>query len=90
MLLKPASNCYVMICGTSSWHCHVVTRADHWPVVTRADHWPVVNQADYCCVTCCAEQYDKAEGFMQRAVRLAPDHHGVLCNYAGFLQVCHN
>jgi Tfp pilus assembly protein PilF len=32
-------------------------------------------------------ELDEAEGHLQRAVRVAPDHHGILCNYAGFLQV---
>jgi len=32
-------------------------------------------------------ELDEAEGLLQRSVRVAPDHHGVLCNYAGFLQV---
>eukprot|EP00281_Chroomonas_sp_CCMP1168_P008894 CAMPEP_0206265580 /NCGR_PEP_ID=MMETSP0047_2-20121206/30078_1 /ASSEMBLY_ACC=CAM_ASM_000192 /TAXON_ID=195065 /ORGANISM="Chroomonas mesostigmatica_cf, Strain CCMP1168" /LENGTH=487 /DNA_ID=CAMNT_0053693499 /DNA_START=1 /DNA_END=1465 /DNA_ORIENTATION=+ len=31
-------------------------------------------------------EHNKAEALLQRAVRIAPDHHGVLCNYAGFLQ----
>lgn len=34
-----------------------------------------------------AGEVDEAEGLFQRAVRVSPDHHGVLCNYAGFLQV---
>lgn len=29
---------------------------------------------------------DEAEGLFHRAIRIAPDHHGVICNYAGFLQ----
>lgn len=33
-----------------------------------------------------AGRVDAAEGFFQRAVRVAPDHPGVLGNYAGFLQ----